>query len=416
MKDDTLIGFSDPVGFAPDPLTEVLRKGARDLLSQAVEAEVAGFLRDFAALTDDAGRQRLVRHGHLPEREVLTGIGRVPVKVPRVRDRGTGTTKIRFTSSLLPPYLRKAKSVEELLPWLYLKGISTGDFGEALSALLGTDAGGLSSSTISRLKADWWEDYERWRRRDLSARRYVYLWADGVYFKPRMDADKQCMLVIIGADEWGNKDILGLVDGYRESTQSWRELLLDIKRRGLQIAPDLAVGDGALGFWNALREVFGKTREQRCWVHKTGNVLNAMPKSVQPKAKGHLQDIWMAETKTDADAAFDFFIEAYGAKYDRAVAKLIKDRNVLLNFYDFPAEHWKHIRTTNPIESTFASVRHRTKKTKGCLSRKTALAMTYKLMMSAKMKWRKLDGANRLPEIINGVEFKDGIKQHKHAA
>ena len=224
------------------------------------------------------------------------------------------------------------------------------------------------------------------------------------------------MLVIIGADEWGNKDILGLVDGYRESTQSWRELLLDIKRRGLEAAPDLAVGDGALGFWNALREVFGKTREQRCWVHKTGNILNAMPKSVQSKAKGHLQDIWMAETKRDAEAAFDFFVNAYGVKYDRAVAKLTKDRDVLLNFYDFPAEHWKHIRTSNPIESTFASVRHRTKKTKGCLSRKTALAMTYKLMMSAKLKWRKLDGANRLPEIINGVEFKDGIKQHKHAA
>jgi len=418
MKDDTLIGFDDPVGFTPDPLTEVLRRGARDLLAQAVEAEVSEFLREYTALTDDAGRQRLVRHGHLPEREVLTGIGRVSVKVPRVRDRGTrsDSAKIRFTSSLLPPYLRKAKSVEDLLPWLYLKGISTGDFGEALGALLGADAAGLSSSTISRLKAGWWDDYERWRKRDLSARRYVYLWADGVYFKPRMDADKQCMLVIIGADEWGNKDILGLVDGYRESTQSWRELLLDIKRRGLEVAPDLAVGDGALGFWNALREVFGKTREQRCWVHKTGNVLNAMPKSVQPKAKSHLQDIWMAETKKEANEAFDFFIEAYGVKYDRAVAKLIKDRDVLLNFYDFPAEHWKHIRTSNPIESTFASVRHRTKKTKGCLSRKTALAMTYKLMMSAKKKWRKLDGANRLPEIINGVTFQDGIKQHKHAA
>jgi transposase-like protein len=418
MKDDTLIGFDDPAGFALDPLTEVLRKGARDLLAQAVEAEVAEFLREYTALTDDAGRQRLVRHGHLPEREVLTGIGSVPVKVPRVRDRGPSSdvTKIRFTSSLLPPYLRKAKSVEELLPWLYLKGISTGDFGEALGALLGANAEGLSSSTISRLKAGWWKDYERWRKRDLSVKRYVYLWADGVYFKPRMDTDKQCMLVIIGADEWGNKDILGLVDGYRESTQSWRELLLDIKHRGLEIAPDLAVGDGALGFWNALREVFGKTREQRCWVHKTGNILNAMPKSVQPKAKGHLQDIWMAETKKDADAAFDFFIEAYGVKYDRAVAKLTKDRDVLLSFYDFPAEHWKHIRTSNPIESTFASVRHRTKKTKGCLSRKTALAMTYKLMVSAKKKWRKLDGANRLPEIINGVRFQDGIKQHKHAA
>jgi transposase-like protein len=416
MKEDTIIGFADPVGISPDPLTDILRKGARDLLMQAVEAEVAELLACHAHLTDASGRQRLVRHGHLPEREVMTGIGPVPVKVPRVRDRGEAAEKIRFTSTLLPPYLRRAKSIEELLPWLYLKGISTGDFQEALAALLGPEASGLSSSTIARMKADWWAEYERWCRRDLSARHYVYFWADGVYFKPRMDADKQCMLVIIGADEWGNKDILGLVDGYRESSQSWRELLLDLKRRGLSRAPDLAVGDGALGFWNALREVFGKTREQRCWVHKTGNVLNAMPKSVQPKAKGHLQDIWMAETKEDADTAFDFFVEAYGAKYDRAVGKLTKDRDVLLTFYDFPAEHWKHIRTTNPIESTFATVRHRTKKTKGCLSRKTALAMTFRLMMSAKKKWRKLDGANRMPEIIKGVAFKDGIKQEKHAA
>ena len=416
MKDDTILQFTDPAGISRDPLTDILRKGARDLLAQAVEAELCDLMARHAHLTDAAGRQRLVRHGHLPEREVMTGIGPVPIKVPRVRDRGTGAEKIRFTSSLLPPYLRRAKSVEELLPWLYLKGISTGDFGEALAALLGPDAPGLTSSTISRLKADWWAEYERWKRRDLSAKRYVYFWGDGVYFKPRMDADKQCMLVIIGADEWGNKDVLGLVDGYRESSQSWRELLLDLQRRGLRKAPDLAIGDGALGFWNALREVFGKTREQRCWFHKTGNVLNAMPKSLQPKAKGHLQDIWMAETKEEAEAAFDFFVEAYGVKYDKAVAKLVKDRDVLLTFYDFPAEHWKHIRTSNPIESTFATVRHRTKKTKGCLGRKTALAMTFRLMMSAKKKWRKLDGAFRLPEIIEGVAFKDGIKQEKHAA
>jgi putative transposase len=416
MKDDTILEFADPVGISPDPLTDILRKGARELLAQAVEAEVCDLMAQHAHLTDAAGRQRLVRHGHLPEREVMTGIGPVPVKVPRVRDRGKGVEKIRFSSTLLPPYLRRARSVEELLPWLYLKGISTGDFGEALAALLGPDAGGLTSSTISRLKADWWAEYERWNRRDLSTKRYVYFWGDGVYFKPRMDADKQCMLVIIGADEWGNKDILGLVDGYRESSQSWREFLLDLRRRGLRKAPDLAVGDGALGFWNALREVFGETREQRCWVHKIGNVLNAMPKSLQPKAKGHLQDIWMAETKKDAEAAFDFFVSAYGVKYDRAVAKLTKDRDVLLTFYDFPAEHWKHIRTSNPIESTFATVRHRTKKTKGCLGRKTALAMTFRLMISAKKKWRKLDGAHRLPEIIEGVAFKDGIKQKKHAA
>ncbi len=416
MKDDTILEFADPAGISPDPLTDILRNGARDLLAHAVEAEVAELLTVHAHLADEQGRRRLVRHGHLPEREVMTGIGPVPVKVPRVRDRSNEVEKIRFTSTLLPPYLRRTKSVEELLPWLYLKGISTGDFSEALASLLGPEADGLSSSTISRLKTDWWAEYERWCRRDLSAKRYVYFWADGVYFKPRMDTDKQCMLVIIGADEWGNKDILGLVDGYRESSQSWRELLLDLKRRGLSKAPDLAIGDGALGFWNALREVFGETREQRCWVHKIGNILNAMPKSVQPKAKGNLQDIWMAETKKDAEVAFDFFVEAYDAKYDRAVGKLIKDRDVLLTFYDFPAEHWKHIRTSNPIESTFATVRHRTKKTKGCLGRKTALAMTFRLMMSAKKKWRKLDGAFRLPEFIEGVEFKDGIKQKKHAA
>jgi putative transposase len=387
-------------GYSPDPLTDVLRAGARHLIEQAVEAELA----------------RLVRHGYLPAREVMTGIGPVPVKVPRVRDRGSADEKVRFKSSILPPYLRKAKSVEELLPWLYLKGISTGDFQEALTALLGPNAAGLSSTTISRLKTDWWADYERWQRRDLSARRFVYVWADGVYFQPRMAEENQCVLVLIGADEWGRKEVLGLTDGYRESTQSWRELLLDLKHRGLACAPDLAIGDGALGFWAALREVFGTTREQRCWVHKVGNVLNAMPKSVQPKAKGHLHDIWQAETKAEAGAAFDFFVENYGVKYDKAVAKLVKDRDVLLAFYDFPAEHWKHIRTSNPIESTFATVRHRTGKTKGCLSRRTGLAMAFKLMMSAQAKWRTLDGANRMPEIVQGIAFVDGIKQLHHAA
>jgi transposase-like protein len=408
--------FPDPSGFSADPLTDILRSGARRLIEQAVEAELSAFLVAHADDKTEDGMARLVRHGHLPEREVMTGIGPVPVKVPRVRDRGTGDDRIRFRSSILPPWLRKAKSIEDLLPWLYLKGISTGDFQEALAALLGSNAAGLSATTISRLKADWWVDYERWQRRDLSARRFVYVWADGVYFRPRMAEEKQCVLVLIGADEWGRKEVIGLSDGYRESTQSWRELLLDLKRRGLAHAPEMAIGDGAMGFWAALREVFGSTREQRCWVHKTGNVLNAMPKSVQPKAKGHLHDIWQAGTRAEADAAFDFFAETYGVKYDKAVAKLIKDRDVLLAFYDFPAEHWKHIRTSNPIESTFATVRHRTGKTKGCLSRKTGLAMAFKLMMSAQAKWRKLDGANRIPEIVQGVEFKDGIKQLQTAA
>ncbi|MCC6864157.1 MAG: IS256 family transposase, partial [Rhodobacteraceae bacterium] len=411
MTNTTITTLPDPSGFSSDPLTEILRCGARTLIQQAVEAELTALLLAHAGETTEDGHARLVRHGHLPEREVMTGIGPVAVKVPRVRDRSAEAEKIRFTSAILPPYLRKAKSIEELLPWLYLKGISTGDFQEALAALLGPNAAGLSSTTISRLKAYWWEEYEDWQRRDLSTRRFVYIWADGVYFQPRMAEEKQCVLVLIGADEWGRKEVLGLTDGFRESTQSWRELLLDLKRRGLSRAPDLAVGDGALGFWAALREVFGATREQRCWFHKTGNVLNAMPKSLQAKAKGHLHDIWQAETKAEAETAFDFFTETYGVKYDKAVAKLVKDRDVLLSFYDFPAEHWKHIRTSNPIESMFATVRHRTGKTKGCLSRKTGLAMAFRLMISAQDKWRKLDGANRLPEIVQGIEFRDGIKQ-----
>lgn len=416
MTSSTITELPDPSGFSPDPLTDILRSGARQLIAQAVEAELVELLSAHGDDKTEDGRARLVRHGHLPEREIMTGIGPVPVQVPRVRDRGNGAEKIRFTSSILPPYLRKTKSIEELLPWLYLKGISTGDFSEALAALLGPNAAGLSATTIARLKADWWDEYDRWQRRDLSARRFVYIWADGVYFRPRMAEEKQCVLVLIGADEWGRKEVLGLTDGYRESTQSWRELLLDLKRRGLNHDPDLAVGDGALGFWAALREVFGTSREQRCWFHKTGNVLNAMPKSVQAKAKGHLHDIWQAETRAEAEAAFDFFIETYGVKYDKAADKLTKDRDVLLAFYDFPAEHWKHIRTSNPIESTFATVRHRTKRTKGCLSRKTGLAMAFRLMMSAQGKWRKLDGQNRLPEIIEGVVFRDGIKQLNHAA
>ena len=396
----------------------MLRLGARRLLADAVEAEVEAFIAAHADLADEAGRRRVVRHGYQPEREVQTGIGAVAVRRPRVRDRqpDAGRGRIRFTSSILPPYLRRAKSVEELLAWLYLKGISTGDFGEALAALLGPDAPGLSATTVTRLKTAWAEEYERWLRRDLSAKRYVYLWADGVYFSPRLEHDKQCLLVIIGADEIGNKDIVGLSDGYRESEQSWCELLLDLKRRGLTASPELATGDGALGFWKALRQVYGHTREQRCWVHKTANVLNKLPKSVQGKAKGHLQDIWMAETRVDAESAFDFFLQAYSAKYPKAVECLVKDRDRLLTFYDFPAEHWKHVRTSNPIESTFATVRLRTTKTKGCLSRNTALAMVFKLLLSARRKWRRLNGSNHLAEVIQGVTFKDGIKQIQHAA
>ena len=418
MAKSTVVAFALPSEFSPDPLTAVIRAGAKELLRTAVQAEVSTFIAEHAQFLDEDGRQRLVRHGFLPEREVMTGIGAVPVQVPRVRDRGSNAdgSRIRFRSALVPPYLRKAKSVEDLLPWLYLKGISTGDFSEALAALLGPDAEGLSSSTITRLKAVWWEEYETWRKRDLKTRRYVYIWADGVYFTPRLDGDRQCMLVIIGADEYGEKDVLGIADGFRENADSWRDLLEGLKKRGLTIPPDLATGDGALGFWAALRDVFPKTREQRCWVHKTANVLGALPKSLHDKAKSDLQDIWMAETKKEANAAFDLFVENYGVKYEKAVGKLVKDRDELLAFYDFPAEHWKHIRTTNPIESIFATVRNRTRKTKGCLNRKTALAMVFRLMMSAKKKWRKISGPNRLPEVIQGVVFKDGIKQVSNAA
>ena len=416
MPENTITQLPDPSGFSADAFTDVLRNGARKLIEQAIHAELATLMAAFSKEKLEDGRARLVRHGHLPERKVMTGIGPVPVKVPRVRDRKPGEDKITFTPSILPRYLRKAKSVEELLPWLYLKGVSTGDFSEALAALLGPNAHGLSAKTITRLKADWWNDYEAWQRRDLSHRRFLYIWADGVYFKPRMAEEKQCVLVIVGADEYGHKELLAMIDGFRESAESWRELLLDLRRRGLKQDPKLAIGDGALGFWTALREVFATTREQRCWVHKTMNVLNALPKSLQDKAKGHLHDIWQAETKAGAGAAFDFFVETYGVKYDKAVAKLVKDREALLTFYDYPAEHWKHIRTSNPIESTFATVRHRTKRTKGCLSRRTGLAMAFKLMMSAQGKWRKLDGQNRLPEIIQGVEFRDGLRQLQVAA
>jgi len=349
-----------------------------------VEMEVADFLKRYADLKTKAGHQRIVRHGHLPEREIMTGIGSVAVRQPRVRDReAVGGERIRFSPTILPPYARRTKSLEVLIPILYLKGISTGDFEEALAALLGKDAGGLSASTIARLKEAWIDEHARWCDRDLSTKRYVYFWVDGIHVQARLEDDAQCLLVIIGATPEGKKELVGLIDGVRESAQSWKELLLDLKRRGLATGPELAVADGALGFWKALPEVWPKTREQRCWVHKTANVLNRLPKSLQGKAKRALQNIWMAETRNDAEAALDTFAEIYGTKYDKAVECLTKDRNVLLAFYDFPAEHWAHLRTTNPIESTFATVRHRTTRSKGCLSNKTALAMVFKLVEGA---------------------------------
>jgi putative transposase len=349
-----------------------------------------------------------VRHGHLPEREIMTGIGPVPVRCPRVRDRaGEGSERIRFSSAILPAYARRSKSLEVLIPILYLKGVSTGDFEEALVALLGKDAGGLSASTVGRLKDAWPEEHTCWSKRDLSAKRYVYFWADGIHVQARLEDDAQCLLVIIGATPEGKKELVGLIDGVRES-ESWRELLLDLKRRGLAMGPELAVADGVLGFWQAVEEVWPMTRGQRCWVHKSANVLNKLRQ--QPKAKRALQEIWMAETKKDALAAFDAFVETWGLKYDKAVECLIKDRDVLLAFYDFPAEHWKHLRTTNVIESSFATIRHRTVRSKGCLSNKTALAMIFKLAEAAEKSWRRLDGHNLLPKVILGIKFTDGIE------
>jgi transposase-like protein len=410
VTQDNVIKLAQPGTFS-DPLTEILRNGARALLAHAVEAEVAGFLGGHADKLTADGRARLVRHGHLPEREIVTGIGPVAVRCPRVRDRAAdGGERIRFSSAILPPYARRSKSLEVLIPILYLKGVSTGDFEEALVALLGKDAGGLSASTIGRLKEAWSDEHARWSKRDLSAKRYVYFWVDGIHVQARLEDEAQCLLVIIGATPEGKKELVGLIDGVRESSQSWKGLLLDLKRRGLSMGPELAVADGALGFWQALEEVWPNTRGQRCWVHKTANVLNKLPKSQQSKAKRALQEIWMAETKKDALAAFDAFVGTWAIKYDKAVECLIKDRDALLAFYDFPAEHWKHLRTTNVIESSFATVRHRTVRSKGCLSNKTALAMIFKLGEAAERSWRRLNGHNQLPKIIIGVKFADGIE------
>jgi len=410
MDENNVIRLAEPGTFV-DGLTEVLRNGARKLLSQAVEAEVADFLGRHSDLVTEEGRQRLVRHGHLPEREIMTGIGPVAVRAPRVRDRvGQAESRIRFSSAILPSYARRTKSLEVLIPTLYLKGISTGDFEEALSALLGKDAVGLSASTIARLKDVWTDEHVRWSRRDLSTKRYVYFWVDGIHVQARLEDEAQCLLVIVGATPEGKKEFVGLADGVRESAQSWKEFLLDLRRRGLTIGPKLAVADGALGFWQALEEIWPKTRGQRCWVHKTANVLNKLPKSQQPKAKTALQEIWMAATKKDAFKAFDAFIETYGVKYEKAVDCLTKDREALLAFYDFPAEHWKHLRTSNPIESTFATVSHLTVRSKGCLSNKTALAMIFKLAQAAEKTWRRLDGQNQLPKVILNVKFNDGIE------
>jgi putative transposase len=395
-----------------DPLTNILRTGARQLLAQAVEIEAETFLAAMKDLKLADGRDRLVRHGHGPTRAIQTGIGPIDVERVKIRDRGAAANgeRICFTSAILPLWARRTKSLDALLPVLYLRGISTGDFQGALAALLGQDAPNLSPAVISRLTAEWQGEYERWQKRDLSARRYVYVWADGVFLQARMEDHGECMLVLIGATPEGRKELIGFQVGVRESTQSWRELLIDVKRCGLQTAPEIAVGDGALGFWKAIDEVFPGTRHQRCWVHKTVNVLNKVALPVQANMKKDLREVYWAPGRAAAEAAIDVFAEKYGAKYGKAVECLTKDREALLAFYDFPAEHWDHLRTTNPIESVFATVRHRTVRTKGSLSPTTAKMMVFKLVIAASKTWRRLKGTNQLPKIIAGVRFTDGIE------
>lgn len=418
MRKDTVIELKKPEETFHDALTEVLRRGAQDMIIKAIQAEFEAFMEVQGELLDEHGRRRVVKNGVSEERKIQTPIGSVSVRVPRCKDKGIDVDgeKIKFNSSFLPPYLKRTKQLSELLPLLYLKGLSTGDFAEALSVLLGKNAPGLSPNTIARLTREWQSELGAWQQRDLSQKGYVYLWVDGVYFRARMEEAKQCVLIAIGALADGTKELVAIWDGYRESEASWTELLLDLRMHGLKEGPKLAIGDGALGFWNALKKVFGTARTQRCWLHKTGNVLNKLPKGIQAKAKNHIHQIWMAETKVEAEKAFDYFIEAYSPKYPKAAECLAKDREALLTFYDFPAEHWLHLRTTNPIESMFATVRQRTYKTKNCLSRSTMLTMVFKLSLAAQSRWRKLNGSQLLADVIEGVNFVDGIKQEKKAA
>ena len=399
-----------------DVLTNILRQGAQSLLQQAVEAELQSYL---SRVNQPEAPPVAIRNGYSPKRTIQTGIGDVAVQQPRARIKKGFEGIEHFSSKILPPYLRRTKSLEELIPWLYLKGISTGSFQEALQALLGENASGLSATTITRLKASWTEDYEQWCKRDLSAKRYVYIWADGVHFNVRLgeDGERACILVIIGATSDGTKELIAVEAGMRESTIAWKGLLLQLRQQGLMIAPELGIGDGALGFWAALSEVYPTTRQQRCWVHKTANVLDKLPKSVQPQAKKMLHDIYNAENKGNANKVIDDFAKVFDAKYPKAVTCLMKNRDAMLTFYDFPAEHWGHIRSTNPIESTFATVRLRTEKTKGCGTAKATLTMVFKLAESAAKTWNKLRGSDRLAEVIDiRWRFEDGVRVEAEAA
>jgi putative transposase len=400
---------------ARSSLDEIVREGAQRMLQSAIEEEVNEFLLVHDNRRDENGNRLVVRNGYLPGRTVVTGAGKLRVEQPRVRDKSSDVgSRVRFTSKILPPYLRKSKTIEELIPWLYLKGISTGDFTEALEQLLGESAQGFSPNVVTRLKDQWGQEYDQWKQRDLSDTKYAYVWADGIHVNVRLETPenkKQCLLVLMGATTEGKKELIAVVDGYRESEQSWYELLIDLKQRGLSISPKLAVGDGALGFWAAIRKVFPDTREQRCWVHKTANILNRMPRSVQPKAKDAIHQIWMSETREEGHKAFDAFLEKYQAKYPEACQCLSKDRDVLLTFYDFPAEHWSHLRTTNPIESTFATIRLRHRRTKGCGTRRASLTMMFKLAQAAQKKWRRLNGYELIIPLMEGKKFVNGELQ-----
>jgi len=390
---------------ATDTLDDLFRRGARKMLQKALENEVSEYINRFQGQVDEKGRRQVVRNGYHKPREVTTGIGKIPIKQPRVADHRVGQ---QFTSAILPKYARRSPSIDTLIPTLYLKGVSTSSFPEALEAILGKDAPGLSPANITRLKQIWRDEYESWKQRDLSDKHYVYIWADGIYFNVRLTEQRPCVLVLIGATADGRKEVIAIEDGQRESQLSWQTLLRDLKARGLKKAPAVAIGDGSLGFWAALEEEFPGTKHQRCWVHKTANVLDKLPKSVQPDAKKLIHEMYLSPTRNDALAVYDRFLDLHQAKYPKACECLSKDKDVLFTFYDFPAMHWQHLRTTNPIESTFATVRHRTRQTKGCGSVNAIMAMVYKLALGAEKSWLRLRGSNLIPLVVNGTQFKDG--------
>lgn len=418
MKEASSSLLSFP-GQTRDILTQILKEWAQSLLAQAIEAEVDEHILRHQDLKDAGGRRLVVRNGHLPEREIQTPLGQIPIKQPRINDHRLDAdgNRVRFKSGILPPYLRRTKSIEELIPWLYLKGISSGDFSETLSVILVKNAAGLSAASVLRLKEGWKDDYKQWSGRSLRDKRYVYIWADGIHFNIRLgEDDRMCILVVMGATVDGDKELIAVEAGYRESTMSWKQLLLNLRDRGLTIDPELAIGDGALGFWAALEEVYPKTKRQRCWVHKTANVLDKLPKNKQAEAKRLLHNIYLSPSKAEAEKAFDRFLEVYGDKFEKACECLQKNREEMLAFYSFPAKHWKHIRSTNPIESMFATVRLRTKRTKGCGSSNATLMMVFKLAQCAQKGWNKLHGSKLLADVIDArFVFIDGVKMNAAA-